>query len=63
MLFVKKEGSSLRLCIDQGVLNKVAVENKYRLPKIRDLLDQLQGSVVCSKMDFKSGLPPVEDLG
>ena len=44
VLFVKKKDGSLRLCIDYKQLNKVTVKNKYHLPKIDDLFDQLQGA-------------------
>ena len=43
VLFVKKEDGTLRLCIDCGGLNKVTFKNKYPLPRIDDLFDQLQG--------------------
>ena len=44
VLFVKKKDGSLRLCIDYRQLNKVTIKNKYSLPKIDDLFDQLQGA-------------------
>ena len=55
VLFVKKKDGSLRLCIDYRQLNQVTVKNKYPLPRIDDLFDQLQGEVVFSKIDFRSG--------
>ena len=45
----------MRLCIDYGELNKVTVRNKYPLPRIDDLFDQLQGACVFSKIDLRSG--------
>ena len=42
VLFVKKKDSSLKICIDYGRLNKVTVKNKYPIPMIDDLFDQLQ---------------------
>ena len=55
MLFVKKKDGTLRLCIDYRELNKVTVKNKYPLPKIDDMFDQLQESCVFSKIDLRSG--------
>ena len=54
MLFVKKKDGSLRLCIDYRWLNKVIVKNKYPLPRIDDLMDQLRGAKVFSKIDLRS---------
>lgn len=45
----------MRLCIDYQELNKVTVQNKYPLPRINDLFDQLQGAKVFSKIDLRSG--------
>ncbi|KAL4032369.1 hypothetical protein IC575_005440 [Cucumis melo] len=45
----------MRLCIDYKELNKVTVKNKYPLPRIDDLFDQLQGATVFSKIDIRSG--------
>ena len=47
VLFVKMKDGTLRLCIDYRELNKVTIKNKYPLPRIDDLFDQLQGSQVC----------------
>ena len=55
MLFVKKKDGTFRLCIDYRELNKVTIKNKYPLPQIDDLFDQLQGSRVFSKIDLCSG--------
>jgi len=55
ILFVKKKDGSMRLCIDYRELNKVTVKNKYPLPRIDDLFDQLHGSQVFSKIDLRSG--------
>ncbi|GKD60032.1 putative reverse transcriptase domain-containing protein [Tanacetum coccineum] len=55
VLFVKKKDWSFRMCIDYRELNKLTVKNRYPLPRIDDLFDQLQGSSVYSKIDFRSG--------
>ncbi|OAY81215.1 Transposon Ty3-G Gag-Pol polyprotein [Ananas comosus] len=55
VLFVKKKDGSLRLCVDYREINKVTIKNKYPLPRIDDLFDQLQGSKVYSKIDLQSG--------
>ncbi|GJV93416.1 putative reverse transcriptase domain-containing protein [Tanacetum coccineum] len=54
VLFVKKKDGSFRLCIDYRKLNKLTVKNRYPLPRIDDLFDQLQGSSVYSKIDLRS---------
>ena len=53
VLFVKKKNGSLRMCIDYRQLNKVTVKNKYPMPRIDDLFDQLQGATVFSKIDLR----------
>jgi hypothetical protein len=55
VLFVKKKDGSMRMCIDYQELNKVMIKNRYPLSRIDDLLDQLQGAQVFSKVDLRSG--------
>jgi hypothetical protein len=54
-LFVKKKDPSLRLCVDYRPLNAVTIKNKYPLPRIDILFDQLVGAKVFSKVDLRSG--------
>jgi hypothetical protein len=51
---VKKKDRILRLCIDYRQLNRVTVKNKYPLPQIDDLFDQLKGAKVFLKIDLRS---------
>ncbi|GJZ99883.1 putative reverse transcriptase domain-containing protein [Tanacetum coccineum] len=55
VLFVKKKDGSMRMCIDYHELNKLTVKNRYPLPRIDDLFDQLQGARYFSKIDLRSG--------
>ncbi|GJY61877.1 putative reverse transcriptase domain-containing protein [Tanacetum coccineum] len=54
VVFVKKKDESFRMCIDYRELNKLTVMNRYPLPRIDELFDQLQGSSVYSKIDLRS---------
>jgi hypothetical protein len=54
-LFIKKKDQSLRLCVDYRPLNAVTIKNKYPLPHIDILFDQLAGAKVFSKIDLRSG--------
>ena len=55
VLFAKKKGKTLRLCIDYMQLNRVTIKNRYPLPRIDDLFDQLRGTRVYSKIDLRTG--------
>ena len=54
-IFVKKKDQTLRLCVDYRPLNEVTIKNKYPLPRIDLLFDQLSGAKVFSKIDLRSG--------
>jgi hypothetical protein len=55
VLFVEKKYGTKRMCIDYKSLNEVTIKNKYPLPQIEDLFDQLRGASVFSKIDLRSG--------
>jgi hypothetical protein len=55
VLFVDKRDGTIRLCVDFCKLNEVTIKNKYQLPKIEDMFDQLNGAKVFSKIDLRIG--------
>ncbi|WMV59226.1 hypothetical protein MTR67_052611 [Solanum verrucosum] len=55
VLFVKKKYGTLRLCINYRQLNRITIKNRYPLPRIGELFDQLKGAKVFSKIDLRSG--------
>jgi hypothetical protein len=55
ILFVQKKDGSQRMCVDYKSLNDVTIKNKYPLPRIEDLFDQMRGTRVFSKIDLRSG--------
>jgi hypothetical protein len=55
VIFVSKKDGTQRLCVDYHALNEVTIKNKYPLPRIDDLFDQLRGACVFSKIDLRLG--------
>jgi hypothetical protein len=55
ILFVRKKNGKLRMCVDYRALNKLSIRDRYPLPRIDSLLDQLSGACYFSKLDLQSG--------
>jgi hypothetical protein len=55
VLFVEKKDGTQRMCVDYQSLNEVTIKNKYPLPRIEDLFDQMKGASMFSKIDLRSG--------
>jgi hypothetical protein len=54
-IFVEKKDGTQRMCVDYRLLNEVTIKNKYPLPRIEDLFDQMRGAKVFSTIDLHSG--------
>jgi hypothetical protein len=52
---VEKKDETQRMCVDYRSLNEVTIKNKYPLPRIEDLFDQMKGAIVFSNIDLRSG--------
>jgi hypothetical protein len=55
VIFIEKKDGTQRMCVDYRALNEVTIKNKYPLPRIEDLFDQLKGARLFSKIDLRSG--------
>src|SRR5262249_17511094 len=55
VLFVRKKNGKMRMCVDYRALNGITVRDRYPLPRIDDLFDQLAGATVFTKIDLRSG--------
>ncbi|KAK1645348.1 hypothetical protein QYE76_063153 [Lolium multiflorum] len=60
VIFVDKRDGTICLCVDYRRLNDVTIKNKYPLPKIDDLLDQMNGARIFSKIDLRTGYHPLK---
>jgi hypothetical protein len=55
MLFMEKKDGTQQMCVDYQSLNEVTIKNKYPLPRIEDLFDQMKGASIFSKIDLRLG--------
>jgi hypothetical protein len=55
VLFVEKKDGTQRMCVDYRSLNEVTIKNKYPLPRIEDMFDQMKGASIFSKIDLRLG--------
>jgi hypothetical protein len=55
VLFIEKKDKTQRMCVDYQSLNEMMIKNKYPLPRIEDLFDQMKGACMFSKIDLRSG--------
>jgi hypothetical protein len=56
MLFVENKDKTHRMCVDYRPLNEMTIKNRYPLPRIEDMFDQMKGACVFSKIDLRSGI-------